>query len=288
MKTSFDAGRRTGRRLAAPMTRIVSGCGWLLLLLCSGCALFSPRPEVIHGPERAAVATAFQELHRRQADCHCCIDAAVTVTIRGLLRSGTVAGYLQAMSPSFLRFVGVNPLGQPLLILVSDGHRFQYLAVPEAKEYSGDVRAETFVKYAPAGFRPGEAYFWLTGRLPDGELTVEEVAAGGEDPGYWLTVLGPAGAGQERHRLLFDPAAGLIRRHQVLDGRGGVEMDAVYEQQRAVGAVGCRLPSLIMVTTSRHQGTLRVAFSDWQDQVSLTENDFSFARPPGFEEVEVP
>ncbi len=271
-----------------PATRCRSRLSWagglLLGLLLAGCGLLAPRPEAVLGPERAAVVGAFETMHRHQAHCRCCLDAAVAVTLKGLLGSGTVSGYLQAMSPSYLRFVGLNPLGQPLLLLVTDGERFQYLAVTESKEYIGSVRAETFVKYAPPGFQPREAYFWLTGRMPDGPLQVTEVTRADGSGCYWLMV----NRGGQRHRLLFDREAGRILRHQLLDGGEGVEMDVVYEDPKAVGAAGCLLPARLSVTTDRHSGTLVVVLSDWREEVALSKHDFTFDRPPGFTEVVVP
>ena len=256
-------------------------CG--LLWFLAGCASL-PRTVDLSGGERAGVAAAFAKLHLRQDECHCCIDVAVNVTLKGLLHSGTVSGYLQAMSPAFLRFVGLNPLGQPLMILVSDGDRFQYLAVDRGKGYGGNVEAETFVKYAPRGFRPHESFYWLSGRLPVGPVVVEEIGRAVDTEGYWLTLR----VGGEHRRLLFDPLAGVIRRHQVLDSNGDDVFEASYEDFRATGENGCQLPGRITVTTRQHRGTLVVALSDWLDDAALSAKDFSFTLPPGFELVEVP
>lgn len=254
-----------------------------LLWLAAGCTSHL-RVSDVAGGERARVAAAFEQLRLRQDACHCCIDVAVTVTLKGLLHSGTVSGYLQAMSPAFLRFVGLNPLGQPLMILVSDGVRFQYLAVDRGKGYKGNVEARTFVKYAPAGFRPHESFYWLSGRLPEGAVTIEAIGKAVDLQGYWLTVRSDG----VDHRLLFDPEAGVIRRHQVLDGSGDDLFEAHYESFRAAGENGCLLPGRITVTTRWHQGTLIVELSDWLDDAVLSAEDFAFTLPAGFEQVEVP
>ena len=256
-------------------------CG--LLCLLSGCASHL-RILDIPKDERAHVVAAFKQLRMRQDACHCCIDVAVNVTIKGLLHSGTVSGYLQAMSPAYLKFVGLNPLGQPLMILVSDGDRFQYLAVDRGKGYEGNVEAETFVKYAPPGFRPHESFYWLSGRLPQGAVTVESVGRAVDMQGYWLTVRNAGGS----HRLLYEPEDGVILRHQVLDGNGDDVLEARYERFRSVGESGCLLPGRITVTTRKHKGTLVVDLSDWLDDTVLSEKDFSFDLPPGFELVAVP
>ena len=261
--------------------RMTAFCG--LLWLLAGCATL-PRTVALSGGEQERVTAAFEKMHARQEACHCCIDVAVTVTLKGLLHSGTVSGYLQAMSPAFLRFTGLNPLGQPLMILVSDGERFQYLAVDRGTGYTGNVEAATFVKYAPPGFLPHESFYWLSGRLHSGTVVVEELGRAVDSEGYWLTVH----AGEGHRRLLFDPAIGVILRHQVLDADGDDIFDARYEDFRPTGVNGCLLPGRITVTTRQHRGTLEVSLSDWLDDAALSEKDFSFSLPPGFEQVEVP
>lgn len=256
-------------------------CG--MLWLAAGCTSHL-RVVDVTGDERTRVAAAFEQARLRQEACHCCLDAAVSVTLKGLLHSGTVSGYLQAMSPAFLKFVGLNPLGQPLMILVSDGKRFQYLAVEQGKGYGGNVQAETFVKYAPPGFRPHQSFYWLSGRLPPAKVVVEAVGRALDGQWYWLTVR----VDGEHHRLLFDPEGGVIRRHQLLDGSGNDVFEVSYENLRNAGENGCLLPERITVTTSQHRGTLVVNLSDWLDDAVLSENDFAFALPPGFELVEVP
>jgi len=261
--------------------RLIVFCA--LVLLLNGCATL-PRMVKLADGEQELVAQSFEKMRTRQDSCHCCIDVAVTVTLKGLLHSGMISGYLQAMSPAYLRFSGLNPLGQPLMILVSDGERFQYLAVDRAKGYVGNVQAETFVKYAPTGFLPHESFYWLSGRLPPGSAVVKVLGRAADSEGYWLTVQ----AGEGRRRLLFDPEAGVILRHQVLNADGDDVLDAHYESFRASGVNGCLLPGRITVTTKQHRGTLEVLLSDWLDDAALSEKDFSFSLPPGFELVEVP
>lgn len=263
---------------------------WLgMVLLClaglflGGC-VNKLRVADIEGEERARVTKSFERWRQEQDECRCCIDVAVSVTLKGLLRSGTVNGYLQAMSPAFLKFDGLNPLGQPMMILVTDGDRFQYLAVDQGKGYSGNVDAETFVKYAPPGFRPHESFYWLSDRLPPGVTEIEDIGRSLQEEGYWITV----SVGGERRRVLFDPQLGAIRRHQVLDKDGKDVFEASYDEFRAAGGSDCLLPGRITVTTSQHRGTLVVALDDWLDDAVLSEDNFSFTSPPGFELVEVP
>jgi len=269
-----------GRLLRLLLSLIVlSLLGWL-----PGGCISVPRVADISGKELVRVATSFEQWQHRQGGCHCCIDVAVSVTLKGLLQSGTVNGYMQAMSPAFLRFDGLSPLGQPLMILVTDGDRFQYLAVDQGKGYSGNVDAEAFVKYAPPGFRPHESFYWLSDRLPQGAVVVEKIGRALDTDGYWITIR----LDGDRRRLLFDPLGGVVLRHQVLDKDGDDVFEAVYEEFRAAGESNCLLPGRITVTTKQHRGTLVIELDDWFDGVDLSEKDFSFISPPGFELVEVP
>ena len=77
--------------------RAGSAAVWLTVLagllgFLGGCASL-PRTVDLAGDERIEMLAAFEKLRARQDECHCCIDVAVSVTLQGLLHSGTVSGY---------------------------------------------------------------------------------------------------------------------------------------------------------------------------------------------------
>jgi hypothetical protein len=259
-----------------------------LLFLVAGCARL-PTGVRISGDEREAVTAAFVEWRAAQRECPCCLDAAATVTFKSWIQSGTLSGFVQAMKPAYLKFVALNPWGQPLLMLVTDGRSFQLVSVPETKAYTGSVRAKAFEKYAPEGARPQDVFFWLTGRLPPVELRIVRVARDEEAAGYWIDLTGKKS--RLRHRVLFDPQREVILRHLVLDSRKKMLVDVGYDQFAPAPAVGevstiCRWPGRIVVKTRKHRGQLIISLSDWR-AASFGKRDFHLELPAGYEHINV-
>lgn len=255
----------------------------LALLLFGGCAGLPPTTSISLS-EQDNARLLLQEALAAQEQCNCCLDVQVQARITSTFQSGTISGFLQAMRPSYLKFVGLNPLGQPLMILSSDGVNFRYVAVPEARSYEGLVTAEKFKKYAPQGFSPASAFAWLTGRLPGAGLQILSVARAAEGQGLWYEVAYP---GEEiRRHILFSPEERTVLRHILVDRSGDILLDVLYEKYRdfATGAqAGCPLPGFISVHANSHNGVhMEFGFSDWLPDARFTEDDFVVRLPSGF------
>ncbi|MCF6291386.1 MAG: hypothetical protein L3J03_10385 [Desulfobacterales bacterium] len=257
------------------------------LLLLAGCAGFQPKFERPPAREGRAVAAAFAAAGNHRCGSSLDAEVAVTASFFSLTggRTGRISGYLLAGEPSLLKFVAVNPLGQPLLVFVSDGHRFQTVLVAEGKGYEGAIRSRTVQRYMPAGFVDQPLFPWLVGHVSP----VTEVEVLGRDPagkGYWLTF--PAPDGINRNLLLFDPAARLVRRRILENHQGKTLLDVHYEDYRPVGREECRLPGIITVNRLPHNTTLIIEMMNMEPAgPGLTAADFVVTLPPGFERVEV-
>ncbi len=258
------------------------------LLLLAGCALLPP-VEIISEQEREGVETAFLDLLEKQQHCNCCIDATAQVSFKSWLQSGSIEGYLQAMSPSYLKFVGVNPLGQPLMILASDGDWFQFVNVPEAKVYAGSVEAKAFSKYAPKGFEPDEIFYWLTGRFAPEAVAIDSVAKNEEGPGYWLEVT-VDGAGFPKSLILFDAMERSVTRHILQNGKGKKLMDVQYGAYQLLSSQNgneCAMPGEITVSSNSQQGSIHILLNDWLGGAAFSPSDFDVELPAGFERIDV-
>lgn len=259
------------------------------LLIAAGCATL-PRTVSVPPDEELAVRQAFWSMIQGQQQCGSCLDAQATVKVEALLRKGTIDGDLQLMRPSHLKFIGINPFGQPLLFLATDGRSFRFISVTERKSFLGNVEGKAFRKYAPPGFDPEHGFHWLTGRLAAEGLEVVSVARDGESRGYWLEIRydGDPGYG----RILFDMNDRQIRRHAVLDQSGVPEMEALYDDYRepAFPSVSrdCRLPGSIEVHSGKHHGvSLAIFLSGWRQASDFTPKSFELPEPAGFEKIPV-
>jgi hypothetical protein len=252
-------------------------------LLLAGCAGFQVRTAVVSGPEAGAAAAALQRVYSGQNNCKC-FDAEVTVNLAISSWSGDRAesffGYLQTMSPSHLKLVGINPFGQPQLIVVMDDRRLRSVLVPEAKVYTGDVRAKTFKKYFPPGFEPGDVFSWLAGRPPIGDATIKATREGGDAGGYWFEL-----DRADRVQLLIDSEAEVVLRYVLYGRYDNVLVDLRYTDYQDVG--DCRLPGKIIIDSPAQNGSLGLELNDPLECEELSITQFSYDLPPGFESITV-
>ena len=250
--------------------------------------------------------TRYRQIY--QAECACCLDAEVdaAVFVSGLFSNHTwkLSGYLQAMEPGDIKFAALNPLGQPILILLTNGNTFKSLNVSEGRAYSGSVNSETFRKFAPAGFDPENSYYWLTGRLPPENIEILEVKRDKDQDGYWLQVrFGKSGID---NMILFDPKEFVILRHIVLSDRGDLLLDLVYEDyqpgyvgdkqlaesdQEKIGSTGsneviCKIPTKIRVSSSSGaEKKIDLKLFSLIPDAEFSPDDFELEIPDSFEQL---
>jgi len=268
---------------------VLSGGLALFLLLSGGCATL-PTTQPLAQLHQQQAETLFRETMARQQECPCCLDAQTRVSVKSLMQNGTISGFLQAKAPSFLKFTGLNPLGQPLLFLATDGTFFRYVAVPEAKGYEGLVTAAAFKKYAPQGFDPAHGFYWLAGRLAPEKLRIFSVAQDQDGPGVWLDLAYAAdiseGKALLRRHVLFDPAQQVILRHLVADSDGRIMVDVRYDdytQASEGGSDNCRLPGLVRIHANNNGAVMELTLGDWLPDASFSASDFRVDLPPGFQ-----
>lgn len=245
-------------------------------LLLGGC-VYLPRTSLISEAENQAVRSRFKEMIAGQKNCHCCFDGVVKARLDNFFYAGTISGYLQARSPSFLKFMATSPLGQPLIILTSDGKIFNYVDVAKQTEYSGAVTGTTFQKYAPVGFSPEFTYYWLTGKLRPGEVSLALTSREKNGKRYWLELYSDDG---RKSLVLFDPTDMHIYHHIVYNREGEVLLEMLYDKY---GPEDCAMPQSVTVTSLSLSSTLHLEISDLVAKVTLSRGDFTYAVPASFQ-----
>ena len=274
------------------LLRVLSGGLALFLLLSGGCATL-PATRPLADLQQQQAEVLFRETMARQQDCPCCLDAQVRVSVKSLVQNGTISGFVQAKAPSFLKFTGLNPLGQPLLFLTTDGTFFRYVAVPEAKGYEGLVTAAAFKKYAPQGFDPAHGFYWLAGRLAPEKLRIFSVAQDPDGQGVWLELAYAVDISEGkplRRHVLFDPAQQVIRRHLVADPDGRIMVDVRYDDYAKAsegGSDNCRMPGVIRIHANNNGALMELTLGDWLPDASFSAGDFRVDLPLGFQLVPV-
>jgi hypothetical protein len=255
--------------------------GFWLLAFLSGCAGLPARLP-LSGPESLLVRQSFKEMIGRQRQCESSVDADITITLDSRFYSGTMSGYLQAKAPAFLKLVGINPFGQPMVVLISDGEYFSYALLSESVSYDGRVDSDAFRRYAPTGFDPGASFYPLTGKLAPGKVRILATSSDREGRGAWLEL---ENIRDNIHSLvLFEPEHQLVRQYLQFNEDGKVTLKIGYGDYFPGP---CSLPGLITITSSDHAGELLIRLRDWQTDASFSAADFVLELPPAFKRVKV-
>lgn len=220
-----------------------------------------------------------------QRKCPAAIDTDISVTVDNALWSGTVSGYLRAMSPGYLRFEGVNPLGLTEVLFAVDGKNFTYLSVRNQEVYLGPLKAEKIARVAPQGLAISMNYYWLLGRIPPGSLGITGVGLDANDEGNWLDVHYPTT--DEYAMILFDPRRHLVKRHLMLNDSEAVAVDFSYEYPAAVSlADPCQLPDTITIK-KKGNGLIKLDFTKRYPTPAQDSAPFSIIPPDEYKRIVV-
>jgi outer membrane lipoprotein-sorting protein len=252
-----------------------------LAVFVHGCSTLPARVPLSE-QESLKVRTSFKEMAIKQGQCSSSADADIVVTLDSKFYSGTMSGYLQAMAPAALKIIGVNPFGQPLVVLISDGEHFSYSLLNESLSYSGTVDSAAFKRYAPTGFAPDNSFYLLIGRLKPGRVLILDDGADPDGKGAWLELENEQDG--TRSLVLFDPDRQLLVKYLQLDESGSPVMEMLYSEHYSGP---CNLPGKIKISSIAHSGSLEVMLSNWQSATPFSPNDFKFDPPTGFKRVTV-
>jgi hypothetical protein len=201
------------------------------------------------------VASAFMKYRQDFQDrCRCCLDAEVdaTLSVSGWFSNHTdkLSGYLQARESGNIKFVALNPLGQPVLILMTNGKVFKSLNIFQGKAYVGSTDSETFRKFVPPGIHPELAYYWLTGGIPLQDMEIKEIGRDRDDNGYWLQI--QYKESELNSLILFDPVNLVVLRHIFINNNGDHLVDLEYGEypSEKPDMEFCRFPREIRISST--------------------------------------
>ncbi len=247
----------------------------LCLVLLAGCAgRLPPATPLAAGDEPLARERLDRFLAR---SCPGGLDADVTLSWQGYGNHRAVAATLQAGRPGLLRLAVNDPLGRPLLLVVTDGRRFTLVDVTAREATVGPVDSPFWRRYVPAAVHGRDLFAWLTGLLPAGRMEVLAVLRSVDNSDYWFVL---DHGDTLRHRVRLDPERLLVREHMVLDSGGRILLDVVYTYGRADGP--CPLPSSLQVTGRDLSGTFTLVLDRVYSRKTVAETAFRLRLPPHY------
>ena len=160
-------------------------CYLLLFLLLSGCAQ-KRWEDPFTEDENSAMQSLLRDMQQQEQQCFKSYDADITLHWQSPAGDNAVAGYLRLLSPSLIKYIVSNPLGQPVFALAADGKSFQMLKPTERLHIRGNVRSLAIRNKIPLLLAQGDWFAYIAGRLPTRQLIVEESAKDTTDNSVWL------------------------------------------------------------------------------------------------------
>lgn len=280
----------------------------ITLPVLQGCATHMQTYPASQHEEQITRAAFERYLKKYEDECSCCIDAEVDVrlSVSGWFNDHTanLSGYLQAMEPGFIKFVALNPLGQPILVLSTNGIIFKSFNILEGKAYIGSAESETFRKFAPPGFEPQFFYYWLSGRQPPGAIEILDVRRDRMQNAYWLKIR-YEDSGQNS-LVLFDPETLVVLKQIFINGKGDHVAELSYEEFRAEhvevkgfgdkgqegddrGVSGiniCNMPTKLIVSSSvGSDKRIELKFFSYIPNAEFSSDEFELEIPDNLEQV---
>jgi len=278
-KTGEHSPYRSGRAL-------LIAASIALFLVAPGCAR-KPWRQPVTEDRSASVIDLMAQMRQSEQKRSSCIDADVNIFFTSNVRNRAVGGYMQLMQPSSIKFVTSNPLGQPLVVFVSDGHDAQFVNTMDAFFTDGDLTA-----FAQAFDIPPVAYAsdwgtWLTGRLPR-TTGVTSIREDEKERGIWVSVGNTAAMVSGTidplyEHVLIDPAERRILSRVFTDSSDTVEARIDYDGWIAetTGAAPLQ-PGRITISGLDYGGRLVLDFSGLRAMEGCRKSNFLLNRPPGY------
>ena len=252
----------------------------LLALVLHGCA-GKPWTSPVAENETALITQTFTEMQQRDASCSCCLDAKTTLSWDGPGENRLVTGFLQLMLPASFKFVVLNPLGQPLYALVSDGQEFQSINTTLRQHMIGKISSLAAQYQIPEALLSENWGYWLTGRLQEKGATIETIRRDGSGRGVWITMQYPGEAALAKTHLLIRTETRQLLARVLVDHQGDTLATISYEGRSENEK--CSPVSRITITDLPYRSKLTIDFTEILTERSFTAANFKLKVPANYD-----
>lgn len=259
----------------------------LLALLTHGCAGKQPWTDPVVEEESARITQAFAEMQQRDASCSCCLDAKVTLSWDGPGEDRSVAGFLQLLLPTSLKFVVLNPLGQPLYALVNQGQGFESINISRKQHVIGNLSALATQYEIPGPLLADNWGYWLVGRLQEHEASIETIRQDSAGRGAWVTLRYPSEAALSKSHLLIQPRTKQLLARILVDQQGETIATLFYDGRNGIEAQeACAPASRITITDLPYGSKVSIDFAEIITDRSLSAANFRLKVPADYQVID--
>ncbi len=254
----------------------------LPILFLSGCAK-QHWTKTLEEEETTGIAQIIYDLQKEDDNCPTSFDAEALLFLETPVESKATQGYLQIKSPSYLKLVISNPLGQPIYIISSNGRTFQSLDMTIRRHIRGSVRSLGIRNNIPLIIMNGDWYAFLSGTLPSQPFTIDQIHRNAEDQSVWVALPKKASlTGTLEHTYLhFDPVQQKVLGYLFLDDKGETLANIFYGDQEENGEI-CTVQKQIHITELPWDTKIRVELKDTNSNILLQKKDFVLPVPKDY------
>ena len=254
----------------------------LPIILLSGCA-GNHWDKTLEEEETAAIAGMIQEMQEADNYCPQNLDADVKAFLNTPAENIAVQGYLQLLSPSYLKFVLSNPLGQPMFILASNGEMFQSLDMTIRRHIRGSVRSLGIRNDIPLIIIHGDWYAFFTGRLPEQPMVIKHIYRNDDEENVWIEMpatVSLTGAPEYTY-ISVNPQNGRVLEYLFLDENGKTIAKISYSESIVPQDI-CEVRKQIHITELPWDSTITLELDDVQTNMRLNKKDFILPVPKNY------
>lgn len=254
----------------------------LLIFILTGCARqrWSEPLQEAESQEITEIVTTMQEANK---SCPDSLDADARIFWESPLADSGIVGFLQLLSPSFMKFIVTNPLGMPIYAFASNGKTFQTLNTTERQHIRGNVRTLAIRKELPLILAQGDWFAFLSGHLPSHSLKIEKITKDTIDQTVWLMLSQSDGnKTSDEQWVHLDTAKRKLLGYLFLDKNGNTIAEISYEEQK-MGKDGCFSPEKkIQITDLPWGAEIRIELQDIRTDRQFNSSDFTLPQPAGY------
>lgn len=261
-------------------TIVVLNC-LLLCLLCTSCAQ-KRWTDALSNEENSVMEQLVAAMQEREQQCSQSFDADMRLFWKNPLKSRAVEGYLQMLSPSSMKFVVSNPLGQPVFAFSSNGKTFQILQPRQQTHIRGSVRSLALRNRMPLIMTQGDWFAYMTSRLPVRKLIIVETTQDRDSDTVWLRIANTDV--QKTDGLIYlhlDPQKEEVLGYLFLDNAGETLAEISYPGRKE-GNRDCPVQTEITVDELPWGAKIRIKLENIASADFLKEQDFPLPVPAGF------
>ncbi len=257
----------------------------LCIILLSACASKQWSKPLSEDNDKK-VRALLEQVRKSQGDSSCCLDANITASLKSHLTNGAISGYLQIFLPSSIKIVAINPLGQPLFALASNGKNFQSINAVKGVFKWG--RLSTFAQRhdIPSDILDGDWPKWLTGSIDYQESEIEEILDDSSGRGVWLSISKKKGSKVLKEYLLFNLQQKQLIERVILNQEGDELASISYAGWQKFQKYP--LPTSMKIVGSSFGAEIDLQLDDILVDQDFSKDNFYLKLPPGYVQQRYP